>query len=98
MKKLLLLLTLVSTPSVADVICKNEEVPEGWVIIRETGSTACHSSGTAANAWTVIKPGIQTTVCDVSPIPSHCRFAYDAANPACPGSVTSMNAKSIKCD
>jgi hypothetical protein len=65
-------------------ICKNQAIPDGWVITSETSTISCN--GDFPNAWTIERPGPFTTICRVSPIPNGYKVTGTGSSATCPGS------------
>ena len=64
-------------------ICKNQRVPNGWVIIAESTNFSC--PGRWDNQWTIKKPGRQENVCKASKIPSNYVIVAERTDFSCPG-------------
>ena len=66
------------------VICKNNQIPSGYVIVGEGSSISC--PGSFPNTWTIKPPGVTEVVCKVSPIPSNYVIQGEGSSISCPGS------------
>lgn len=55
------------TPASTVIICKNQSIPSGFVIVGQTTNFSC--SNQLDNAWIIKRPGQQETICKVSPMP-----------------------------
>jgi ribosomal protein L36 len=65
------------------VICKESEIPEGWVVVGECHSASCPGEG--QNAWVVKRPGRRDVICDFSPVPDGYRRLHPTHSAGCPG-------------
>lgn len=75
---------LVHLPETTTVcLSKQQQIPEGWVIIGET--VLYQASGEWPNGWILKKPEEFETVCDISPIPEGYVKLEKVGSPACPG-------------
>ena len=64
-------------------ICKNQQVPSGYVIISEGSNAFC--PGRFPNTWDIKQPSQFETVCKVSPIPNNYVIQGEGSNAFCPG-------------
>ena len=64
-------------------ICKNQQVPSGWVIVSEGSNAFC--PGNFPNTWNIKQPGATETICKVSPMPSGYVIQGEGSHAFCPG-------------
>lgn len=64
-------------------LCKNQQIPNGWVVIAEGSNASC--PGNFPNTWTIRQPGPVESICKVSPIPAGYIIQGEASHGLCPG-------------
>jgi hypothetical protein len=69
------------TPASSVVICKNQAIPAGWVIIAQTTNFACSTD--LNNAYVIKLPDATEVVCSYSPIPQGYVITGTTTNFAC---------------
>lgn len=65
------------------LICKERQIPEGWVVVGQTHSPACPGDGD--NAWVVKRPGRLEVVWERSPLPQGYTRVRRTRSEHCPG-------------
>lgn len=66
-------------------ICKDQQIPDGFVIIAQTTNFQCPSN--LDNAWIIKRPGQRELVCAVSPIPPGYVITGRDTNFQCPSNL-----------
>ena len=75
---------LESFPAGKISICKDQQIPQGYVIVSQGSSIAC--PGSFPNIWNIKRPGSTEVVCNISPIPSDYVKIAEGSSIGCPGS------------
>lgn len=86
------------SPEQTIVICANQPIPSGFVIIAAGSSMSCPGwSATGTNTFTIKRPGNQEVVCSNSPIPAGYVIIAAGSSMGCTGwSATGTNTFTIK--
>jgi hypothetical protein len=74
-------------------ICKNQQIPVGYVIVGQGINISCPPP--LPNTWKIKRPGLTEIICSVSPIPANYVVTGTGFDAACPG-VSFPNTKTIQ--